>query len=54
MSQLKFKVKGAKTVFWYARCDSEKATKDKGKRLMDIMVKSVVELIDSVEGFEQS
>ncbi|MCK4846863.1 MAG: creatininase family protein [Deltaproteobacteria bacterium] len=32
----------------------EKASEDKGRRLMDIMVKSIVELIDSVESFEQS
>lgn len=31
----------------------EKATKDKGRRLMDIMVKTIVELVDSVESFEQ-
>lgn len=31
----------------------EKATEDKGRKLMDVMVKSVVELVDSVENFKQ-
>ena len=48
MSQLKFKVKGAKTVFWYARCDSEKATKDNSFTLKGDLALAVIALIKGV------